>query len=85
MPECVKAWIETKDYNQCQAEQEDIQQTYYDDFAKYAKKVDPILLRNTLQSVVLQIGGKFMYSKVEGGYRADDVKRLCRCFVTQAL
>lgn len=75
MPECVKAWIETKDYNQCQAEQEDIQQTYYDDFAKYAKKVDPILLRNTLQSVVLQIGGKFMYSKVEGGYRADDVKK----------
>lgn len=75
MPECVKAWIETKDYNQCQAEQEDIQQTYYDDFAKYAKKVDPILLRNTLLSVVLQIGGKFMYSKVEGGYRADDVKK----------
>ena len=75
MPECVKAWIETKDYNQCQAEQEDIQQTYYDDFAKYAKKVDPILLRNTLQSVVLPIGGKFMYSKVEGGYRADDVKK----------
>lgn len=75
MPECVKAWIETKDYNQCQAEQEDILQTYYDDFAKYAKKVDPILLRNTLQSVVLQIGGKFMYSKVEGGYRADDVKK----------
>lgn len=75
MPECVKAWIETKDYHQCQAEQEDIQQTYYDDFAKYANKVDPILLRNTLQSVILQIGGKFMYSKVEGGYRADDVKK----------
>lgn len=74
MPECVKAWIKTKDYNQCQAEQEDILQTYYDDFAKYAKKVDPILLRNTLQSVVLQIGGKFMYTKVEGGYRADDIK-----------
>ena len=56
MPECVKAWIETKDYHQCQAEQEDIQQTYYDDFAKYANKVDPILLRNTLQSVIDNIG-----------------------------
>lgn len=75
MPECVKIWLETHDYNQCQAELEDIQQTYYDDFAKYAKKIDPLLLRNTLQSVVLQIGGKFMYSKVEGSYRADDVKK----------
>lgn len=75
MPECVKVWIETKDYNQCQAEQEDIQQTYYDDFVKYSKKIDPILLRNTLQSVVSQIGRKFMYSKVEGGYRTDDVKK----------
>lgn len=52
-----------------------IQQTYYDDFAKYANKVEPILLRNTLQSVILLIGGKFMYSKVKGGYRADDVKK----------
>ena len=63
------------DYRLCQTELDDIQLTYYDDFAKYAKKVDPTLLRNTLQSVVLQIGGKFMYSKVEGSYRAEEVKK----------
>ena len=33
-----------------------------------------MLLRNTLQSVIMQIGGKFTYSKVEGGNRADAVK-----------
>ena len=75
MPASVAAWARTHDYMQCAVEQEDIQQTYYDDFAKYAPRVDPQLLRNTLQSVVMQIGGKFVYSRVDGGYRADDVKR----------
>ena len=75
MPASVSAWVTSHDYRLCQTELDDIQLTYYDDFAKYAKKVDPTLLRNTLQSVVLQIGGKFMYSKVEGSYRAEEVKK----------
>ena len=74
MPASVAAWIETHDFSQCQAEQDDIQLTYYDDFAKYSKKVNPVLLRNTLQSVVRQLGGKFVYSKVVGGYRSEEVK-----------
>lgn len=75
MPASVAAWITTHDYSQCQAELEDIQLTYYDDFPKYAKKVDTTLLRNTLQSVVMQIGDKFTYSEVDGGYRAEEVKK----------
>lgn len=75
MPASVAAWIQTHDYRECQTELDDIQLTYYDDFAKYTKKVDPTLLRNTLQSVILQIGNKFTYSKVEGAYRAEEVKK----------
>lgn len=75
MPASVTAWVQTHDYRECQTELDDIQLSYYDDFAKYAKKVDPTLLRNTLQSVVLQIGNKFTYSKVEGAYRAEEVKK----------
>ncbi len=75
MPASVAAWIKSHDYRQCQTELDDIQLTYYDDFVKYAKRVDPTLLRNTLQSVTLQIGNKFVYSKVEGGYRAEEVKK----------
>lgn len=74
MPASVSAWIETQDYSACQDEQNDIQQSYYDDFAKYAKKVDPQLLRNTLAAVVRQSGKKFVYSKVDGGYKAEEVK-----------
>ena len=75
MPASVAAWVKTHDYRKCQTELDDIQLTYYDDFAKYAKKVDPTLIRNTLQSVILQIGNKFTYSKVEGAYRAEEIKK----------
>lgn len=75
MPASVAAWVESHDYRQSIEEQEDIQQTYYDDFAKYSDKIDPRLLRNTLRSVVMQTGSKFTYSRVEGGYRAEDIKQ----------
>jgi len=75
MPASVVAWINTHDYRNCQAELDDIQISYYDDFVKYAGKISPTLLRNTLHSVVLQIGNKFMFSKVEGKYRSEEVKR----------
>ena len=42
MPASVIAWIESHDYLQCSEELEDIQQTYYDDFAKYAEKINTI-------------------------------------------
>ena len=75
MPASVVAWLQTHDYRECQAELDDIQLSYYDDFSKYAAKVDTTLLRNTLQSVVKQTGNKFVYSKVDGGYRAEEVKK----------
>jgi predicted AAA+ superfamily ATPase len=75
MPAGVAAWVETHAFQQCQRELKDIQQSYYDDFAKYAGVIDPQLLRATLGSVALQTGKKFVYSRVEGGYRSDDVKK----------
>ena len=75
LPASVAAWVETHDYNQCRTEQDDILISYYDDFAKYSTKADPTLLRNTLQSVVMQVGKKFVFSKVEGGCRTEEVKK----------
>lgn len=74
MPASVRAWVETGNYRECAEELSDIQQSYYDDFSKYAAKVSPELLRSTLQSVVAQTGGKFVFSKVNGGYTINDVK-----------
>ncbi|MBD5289916.1 MAG: ATP-binding protein [Bacteroides sp.] len=75
MPASVNAWVETRDFNVCIDELTDIQESYYDDFNKYAKSVDITLLNNTLQSVIRQVGRKFMYSNVAGGYHENDVKQ----------
>ena len=74
MPESVTVWVETGDYLQCQQIQDDIIQAYADDFSKYEEKVDPTLLRQTLHSVTLQIGSKFIYTDVPGEYRTEKVK-----------
>ena len=75
MPEAVAKWVETHDYLACQEIQDDIVVTYEDDFPKYRKKIDPTLLRNTMRSVAVQVTDKFVYSAVEGNYKAAEVKK----------
>lgn len=75
MPEAVAKWVETHDYLACQEVQDDIVVTYEDDFPKYRKKIDPILLRNTMRSTAVQATKKFVYSAVEGNYKAAEVKK----------
>lgn len=74
MPESVRNWVETGDYLKCQQVQDDIMLAYEDDFSKYEEKADPMLLRQTLHSVAQQIGGKFVYSNVQGNYRSEKIK-----------
>lgn len=74
MPASVSAWVEDQSFLKCQEIQEDIQQTYFDDFAKYAGKVNPELLRSTLQSVIAQNGSKFVYTRGLEAYRTSDIK-----------
>lgn len=75
MPEAVKKWVETHDYLQCQEVQDDIISGYEDDFPKYKKKVDPVLLRLTMRSAAAQVTKKFSYSEVGGGYRTEEIKK----------
>ena len=75
MPEAVAKWVETHDYLACQEVQDDIVVTYEDDFPKYRKKIDPILLRNTMRSTAVQATKKFVCSAVEGNYKAAEVKK----------
>lgn len=82
MPASVAVWLEDHSYLKCAEIQEDIQQTYFDDFSKYSKKVNPELLRTTLQSVIAQNGSKFVYSRAMESYKITEVKAalqmLCR-------
>jgi hypothetical protein len=74
MPAAVSAWLETHDYNECAAELDDIQQSYYEDFAKYAETVPPRILRSTLLAVAMQTGKKFIYSHIQNGVKIGEAK-----------
>lgn len=63
LPEVVCKWDETGDYLECQALQDELIISFEDDFAKYKKKVDPVLLRQVLRSAAMQITNKFVYSQ----------------------
>lgn len=82
MPASIAAWLEERSYLKCAEIQEDIQQTYFDDFSKYSGKVNPDLLRATLQSIIAQNGSKFVYSRAMESYKLQEVKEalqmLCR-------
>lgn len=75
MPEVVARWVATHDYLQCQEVQDDIVVSYEDDFPKYRRRVDPVLLRQTMRSVAVQATQKFTYAAVGGGFRTDEVKK----------
>jgi len=74
MPESVKTWIEKSDYLACRHVQNDILETYIDDFAKYKKRISPTILQQTLRSVALQSGCKFVYSQVSSDMEPAKIK-----------
>lgn len=74
MPEVVATWVKSHDYLLCQEIQDDIIAGYEDDFPKYRKHVDPVLLRHTMRSAAMQTTKKFVYSLV-GDYKTADVKK----------
>lgn len=74
MPECVKTWIGKNDYLACRQVQNDILDTYIDDFAKYKKRISAHILHQTLRSVALQSGNKFVYSQVSSEIESAKIK-----------
>lgn len=75
MPEAVANFAKSGSYRKSGDVIASIIQGYEDDFSKYSKKVDPTLLRQTLMGVARQVGGKFVYSHVEGDHRSYEVKK----------
>ena len=74
MPEAVKVWIDTSNYSECATVHNDILDTYQDDFKKYKTRVSPLLLSQTLKSVALQAGEKFVYSQVDHSIESAEIK-----------
>jgi len=64
MPEAVRTFIgNSADMNSVQNVLSDIATSYYDDFAKYKGRIPVLRLREVMNSVVSQAGGKYIYSQ----------------------
>jgi len=75
LPEVVQAWVEKEDHTQCLKIQNDLLATYRDDFNKYREKIPQTLLTRIMDSVVEQLGNKFVFSQVDSSLRSAEVKR----------
>lgn len=85
MPEVVAQWVETHNFLACQEIQDDIVTSYEDDFPKYRKKVDPMLLRLTMRSAAVQATKKFVFSQVGGGYKTEEVKKALEMLILSGI
>ena len=74
MPAAVTEWIETHSYLEVAHVHVDILDTYQDDFSKYKKRVQPVLLRQVLRSVALQVGDKFVCAQAARDVHSSVVK-----------
>ena len=59
----------------CRSVQRDLIQTFRDDFAKYARRLDHRLLDPVLLAVAASLGSKLVYSRVGEGVKLQHAKR----------
>jgi uncharacterized protein len=64
MPAVVKLYKDKRDLLRCQSVLDELLTTFKDDFAKYKTRISQIKLFETLKSVTLQVGCKFMYTRI---------------------
>jgi predicted AAA+ superfamily ATPase len=74
MPEVVAAHAGGAGLRECQQILSDLLLTYYDDFAKYKKRVSASRLREVFLSIMEQAGGKFMYSRASPNTKHESIR-----------
>jgi len=74
MPEVVSAYIENNDLLLCQRVLDDLIISLRSDFSKYKEKVPTLQISAVFDSVVNQIGKKFVFSNVSQDYNHKQLK-----------
>ncbi len=75
MPEVVQEWVRTGNMKSCIKLQQDLLETYRDDFHKYGGEFDAVLLAKIMLSIAEQLGNKFVYSRVDLSRNAAQIKK----------
>lgn len=77
MPEVVRTWVETHDFEKAVEIQDEILQDFADDFGKHAPAGELVRIRSIWESVPVQLAkenNKFVFSHVKSGARAKDLE-----------
>ena len=88
MPEAVKIWIQTHDYNQVEEIQNQILKDYADDFGKHTTPDTAIkikLIWDAIPSQIAKDNNKFIFSHVKEGARAKDLEDALEWLVSSGL
>lgn len=74
MPAAVSVWVDKRSISGVSQVHNDIIKTYRDDFGKYSRRIPPAQLNEVLTSIPLNLGKKFVYSKVNRELRTSIIK-----------
>ena len=74
MPEVLKEWVDSKKLQSCLKLQQDLLATYRDDFHKYGGEIEAGLLNRLLLSIAVQLGNKFVYSRVDSAKKLVQIR-----------
>lgn len=75
MPEAVDIWIQTKDINEVNKVQQEILDSYYNDFSKHTTSLEASKISLVWDSITSQLGRenkKFLYQMIKNGARARE-------------
>ena len=88
MPEAVKIWIQTHDYNQVEEIQNQILKDYADDFGKHTTPDTAIkikLIWDAIPSQIAKDNNKFIFSHVKEGARAKNLEDALEWLISAGL
>jgi predicted AAA+ superfamily ATPase len=75
MPEAVAVYAETKSIEEAFRVQDELIQTYRQDFSKYAPKADKRCINAVLTNVAKSVGNSIKYSKLAEGFSAPTIRK----------
>jgi predicted AAA+ superfamily ATPase len=76
MPEAVLTFAKTRSYKKCEAVKQDLLATFQNDFSKYTRHQDIVLIRKVFSKAPTLIGQKIKYSNISSENRAAEVSRV---------
>jgi predicted AAA+ superfamily ATPase len=85
MPEVVASYVSEKNLQKCQLVLDDLIVSLRNDFTKYKKRVPNLQISAALDSLVRQMGNKFVYTDREQIYSAFQIKHATELLVMAGL